>query len=113
MRPHADDLHGFSCGKHLVDEAVLDVDPARVGAGKIADELFKRRRVLKGVSCDEVEQPFRLGAEAGCRELLGVFLGLSCEDKRPGYHLSLVRHFLTGVFSPFRIDSRIPGTDSK
>lgn len=29
---------------------------------------------------------------------------LSCEDKRPGYHFSLVRHLLTGVFSPFRIE---------
>lgn len=113
MRPHADDLHRFFGWEHLVDEAVLDVDSARVGAGKIADELLKWRRVLKGVSCEDVEHPFRLGAEAGCRELLGIFLGLSCEDKRPGYHLSLVRHFLTGVFSPFRIDSLIPGIDRR
>lgn len=113
MRPHADDLYRFLGRQHLVDEAVLDVDPAGAGAGQIADQLFKRWWVLKGVACDEGQQPFRLGAEAGCRELLGVFLGLSCEDKRPGYHFSLVRHLLTGVFSPFRIDSRIPGTDRR
>ena len=55
MRPHADDLDRFSGRKYLVDEAVLDVDSARVGAGQIADELLKRWWVLEGVSCEEVE----------------------------------------------------------
>lgn len=113
MRPHADDFDGVAGRQHLIHKPVLNIDPAGIGPGKIADEFLKRRRGPKGVAFDDLEQQFRFGPKAGSGQLFGVFLRLSGKDKRPGYHLSLVRHFLMGVFSPFRIDARMPGIDSR
>ena len=63
MCPHADDLHPFIAWKYLVYEAVLDINPAGIGPGQIANKLFKWGRGLKRVSSQDLEQKFRFGAE--------------------------------------------------
>jgi len=44
MGPHANDFYGFGFFDDLVNDTVLDVYAAGIGAGKIADEFFIRRR---------------------------------------------------------------------
>src|SRR3954463_12939824 len=49
VRPHPDHLDHPPLLLHLIYQPVLDVDPARVGAGEVAQELLVRRRRLVGV----------------------------------------------------------------
>lgn len=48
--PHPQDVNDALIRQDLVDEAVLDVDPSRVAAGKVADQLLVPRRVANGSS---------------------------------------------------------------
>lgn len=49
MRPKTDHFHDSLCLEHLVDESMLNIDPPRVSASKISNELFVRWRVLVGI----------------------------------------------------------------
>ncbi len=49
VSPHTQDTNRFLFGKYLVHNAVLNIDTARVGARKIADQLFKGWRISKRV----------------------------------------------------------------
>jgi hypothetical protein len=114
VRPHPDDLHDSLAAEDLVNEAVVDVDAAREGAGEIAEEFFERRRRLERIDAEDFEQGFGFGIESGAAELLCVFRGLWGEDNPPGAHQSSdSRHSLTGVANPFRMDARIPGMESR
>jgi hypothetical protein len=44
MRPHSNDFHHFLFGQHLVNQSMLDVDAAGIGAGEVADQLFGKRK---------------------------------------------------------------------
>ena len=63
MSPHPDDLHNTLATKHLIDETMLNVDPTRERAGKIADEFLKGRRRLEGIASEDFEQRFGFGLE--------------------------------------------------
>ncbi len=49
MSPHSNDLDGSYLFQGLIDEMVLDIDPARIGPGKVSHELFKGGRSLKRI----------------------------------------------------------------
>ena len=111
VRPHADDLDGLEVVEDLVDEAVLDVDSAGAGAGQVADESLVPRRGLVGILAQNVEEPLSLRLEARAGELLRVPPRLAGVDEPPAHQSSSSEHFSTGVLSPLRIDSLIPGTE--
>ena len=113
MRPETDDFDGSGFFEDLIDEPVLDVDAAGIRAGKIADELFIWGRSLEGILTKDGQQGFSFGTQPRRGEFLGVFLGLACEDDLPRYHANFSRHRDTGVFSPRRMDSRMPGIDTR
>ena len=113
MRPEADDFNGPDVSQNLIDEPVLDVDAAGIRAGKVADELFVRGRSLEGILTKDGQQDFSFGTPPRRGEFLGVFLGLACEDDLPRYHANFSRHRDTGVFSPRRMDSRMPGIETR
>ena len=113
MRPEADDFDGPQILQHLIDESVLDVNPAGVRAGEVADEFFIRRRGLVGILTKYGQQRFGFGTQPSRGELFGVFLGLAREDDPPGYHANFSRHRETGVFRPRRMDSRMPGIETR
>lgn len=46
MSPKAKDFHHMRLRIDLINQAVLDIDTARVGAMKIANELFRRRGIF-------------------------------------------------------------------
>lgn len=113
MGPHPDRLDGPRLGKHLVHQAVLNIDAPGVSARQVTDELFMGRGSLKRVTFEDFQQRLGLRPQAGGGEFLSVLLGLSGEDDLPRYHARVWRHRLTGVFNPCRMDSRMPGTESR
>ena len=113
VSPQSEDLHGFDDGEHLIDHSVLDIDPPGVRAGQIAHQFFKRRRVAERVLREDLQELDRLRLEATGGQLLGVFLGLFGVDQLPDYHGRRVPHRPTGVSMPARMESLMPGIDSR
>lgn len=113
MSPHANDLDRAFRVDDLIDEPVLDVDPTGIGALEVPDQLFKRRRALPRIPVENIEKPFGLVAKSATGDLMGVFLRLSGKDDLPWncrvYQPGFSDVLESGVRSPFRIDSRIPG----
>ena len=113
MRPETNDFDGPNVFQDLIDEPVLDGDPAGVRTGEVADEFFIRGRGPVGILTKHGQQDFGFETQPRRGELPGVFLGLAREDDLPGYHANFSRHRETGVFSPRRIDSRMPGIETR
>ena len=113
VRPHSQDLHNSLLVEDLVDETMLDADSPGVRPGEIANELLETGRRPARVAPDDREEFFGLGSQTRASKLLGILLRLPCEDNLPVHASRRSKHSSTGVASPSRIDSRIPGTDSK
>src|SRR5258706_15617011 len=114
MGPHPDGFHDVLPPKHLVDETMVDVDPARECSGEVSDGLLKRRRRLKGIGAENLDQSLGFGLETGAAQLLSILGGLRRKDDPPGAHqLSDSRHSFTGVANPLRIQARIPGIETR
>src|SRR6266702_4161282 len=114
VRPHAEHLHDFFARQNLVDQAVMDVDPARIGTGEIADELLETRRRLEGIAFENFEKRLGLRLQARAAQFLCVFCCLWRIDDAPRAHQSSdFRHSRTEVFNPFRIEARIPGIERR
>ena len=47
--PHAKHANDVFLAENLVDEAIVNIDPSRVGSRKISHQFLKRRRVLKRI----------------------------------------------------------------
>lgn len=113
MCPHSNDLNNSLLRKNLVDVSVLNVYPPGVRASQIADQLLIRRFCLMGIVFENLDESFGFGLEPRCRQFLGIFLSLFCENNGPLHQGSSGEHFPTDVFSPRRIDARILGIESK
>ena len=113
VSPHPKDFHHLLLLEHLVHKTVLDVDPARVGSGEIPEELLASRRRAKGIPFKYLEQTQRAFLQTGAGELLCVALRVLGVDEVVTHQLSSASQRLTGVFSPLRIESAIPGTDRR
>lgn len=125
MRPHPQDANHPQLREHLADQAVLDVDAAREGAGEVADELLERRRRTERVDRDHSEKNQSLLLEAALGELLGVTNRSPGENDLPGsrgnlpwrssllHQSSFFTAFESGSAIPSRIDSRMQGIDSR
>ena len=113
MGPHAEDLHHPLLFQNLIYQAVLNVDPARVGACQITHELFIGRRVYEWISGQNSEKVFGLRPQTGSVNFLCVLRGLPGKDDLPVYQRMFFTHDRMGVFIPRRIDSLIPGIDNR
>jgi len=60
VSPHTQDANRFLFGKDFVHDAVLNIDAARVCAGKITDQLLEGRWILKWVDSKNHKQFLRL-----------------------------------------------------
>lgn len=63
LGPHADDLDRLLLCINLIDEAMLNIDPAGERSRQIADELFVGWRILEGVVGQNIEKTGRLRFE--------------------------------------------------
>ena len=97
----------------LIDETMLDVDATRIGARQVSHQFFVGRRVLKGIPGDEIEQTLGLGLEIRGRDFPGILLCLLGVDDRPTHQPGLVEVLLSGTAMPLRIDSRMPGIETR
>ncbi len=64
MRPHPNHLHHPLCLEHLVNQPMLDIDPPRIGSGKITDELLVGRRIREWILRKDRKQELRFGLQA-------------------------------------------------
>ena len=90
-----------------------DVDATGVRPRKVAYELFVARRGLVRIPAEYVEENLGLRPKTGGCELAGVPTCLGREDYLSPHQPGPLEHLLTGVFMPLRMDSRMPGTESR
>lgn len=117
MRPHPEDLDRPLLWQNLIHESVLDVDSSREGAREVAHELFESGWLRQVLRPKDFEEHFGFFAQTPGRELPRVFLRLPRKDDLtgPGFAYQPGRFDVleSGVRNPFRIDSRIPGIESR
>jgi len=97
----------------LVDEPMLNVDPSGVRTAQIAHQLLERRRSLIRVLFEYAEEGLGLGLQAGSSQMLGVLLGGLRVDEPPGHQSSSLSSSSAGVAMPSRMDSRMPGIETR
>lgn len=113
MRPHPKNLNGLDVFEDLIDETMLDVDAPGVCSGQVADELFVGRRRAVRVLFKNREEDLRLRLQTGGGKVLCIFLGLLRVDELPTHQSRSSSHSSTGVLMPSRMDSLIPGTETR
>jgi hypothetical protein len=113
MRPHPDHFDSPLILEDLVDETVLNVDSARICADQITNKFFKGRRIPKRISFQNLEQLLDLGTKIGRRDFLGVLLRLFRKKELPRHQFSDFEDLLSGSFNPLRIESRMPGMETR
>jgi hypothetical protein len=100
--------------ENLINKPVLDVDAAGICSFKITLKLLKWRRVLERVIRQQCEQLFGLRSKAGRGKTASILLSLFGVDDLPRRRQpGSFSHSSTGVASPSRMDSRMPGTDRR
>lgn len=113
MSPKANDFDRLDAGEDLIYEAVLDVYAPGIRAGEIPHQFLEGRRVLEGVRFQYPQKGFRLRLQAGRGKLFRVFLRLLGKNEMPVHQSSFLAVLLMGVLRPARMDSRIPGMESR
>ena len=115
VSPHSQDLHHAFARQHLVDKSMLNVDPSRAGAVEITHQLLEGRRALERVTGKQLEELLDLRSEWRPRGLARVLLRRRSEHNPPRgiYQPGFVAHLPTDVWRPLRMESRIPGIDSR
>lgn len=111
MRPHPNDLYRLDVIQNLVDQAMLYIDPTGACPGKVSNELFVNWRCLIGVFFEKVEDSFGLRLQTGSGQFLCISFSVLGKHQPPAHQSSSSSHSPTGVFSPSRMDSRMPGMD--
>jgi hypothetical protein len=115
--PHPEDLYRTVRVQNLIDQAMLDVDPARVSSFEVTDQFLEGWRALSRIAAEDLQEFLRFFAKSASREFPSVFLGLPRKDQPPTgcglYQPGFSDVLLIGVRSPFRIDSRMPGIESR
>ena len=92
---------------------MLYVDSARIGTSKVTDKLLGGRRVPERINRQNIQQMLCLRLQASAGKLLGVFLRLFGENKAEFHQASFLLQAETGVAIPARIDSLMPGMETK
>jgi len=111
--PHANHFYDPLFLQHLINQAVLNIDSPGIRACQISDELLERGWVLEGLLRKDVKKFFSPWSQAGGGKPLCILLRLPRVDELPAYQDSFLDVFFSGVFRPARIDSRMPGTESR
>ena len=73
---------------HPVDQTVLQINAAGVGACQLAHQLFIWRRVLPRVGAQHVQQRLGFRFEASCRQVFRIFSGGFAKSESPNTRLT-------------------------
>jgi hypothetical protein len=88
MGPHAEHVDDLVFGEDLVDQSMLDVDPAGVAAGQVPDQLLEPGRCGEGIFGDDGEERLsaglnRLGEGSADSRLIALAPRRSCVGRHP------------------------------
>jgi hypothetical protein len=64
MGPHPKNLYNSLVFQHLVNKAMLNVNPTGIGSSKIANQFFERRWSLKRISPQDREKNLGLPSKS-------------------------------------------------
>jgi hypothetical protein len=113
MGPHPNDLHGPFLGIDLIYKTVLHVDPAGIRSLKISHQFLKRGRILARIRAHDFKQALSICPQVRRSQFLSVLLRLFCVIEIPAHQLRVLELFESGSAIPLRIESRIPGIESR
>lgn len=94
---------------------MLDIDSPEERTLQNTHQCFKGRRLLQGILCQQFQERLRLLPQGGCGggQLLGILLRLLGEQNGPAHQPGSGDNSETSVAIPSRIDSRMPGMDTR
>lgn len=111
MSPKSDDDDALFFLVNAIHQAMLQVDPPRVGPGKVSDEPLKRRLHRVVLQC--LQQSIDLGLERAFEDVLIILARLFCKNNAVAHLRSFFQssstHSSMGVFSPSLMESAMPG----
>lgn len=125
VSPHPQDFYDSRFFVCFIDQPMLNIDTTGINASQIAHQFLIRRRRLEGIQPKDVQQVLGFGTQPGRSQIVRIFLCLSRVNDLPrawriGAFICLFahqgnsdEHCSAGVFIPSRMDSRMPGMDSK
>jgi hypothetical protein len=113
MSPHSNDFDRPLRLVDLIYQPVLNVDASRVGTRQISNEFFVGRRSLERSLCEKIEKTFCLWPEIGRRKFPRIYLRLFRKGDRPTHQPGWVEVFSSGSAMPLRMESRMPGIETK
>ena len=114
MRPHPQDPHYLLVFVDGIDKSMLDVDPSRVCALKVAHKLFVEGWSLVRIRAQDAEEGFGFWPKTTLRESPRVLLCLLREDELVVAHQpGSGAHSFRGVFMPLRMESFMPGMETR
>jgi len=113
MGSHPDFFNGPQILENLIYEAMLYVHPPRIGTVQITNQLLEWRRISKGFVLQYLKQPLDLRTEIGRCDFLSVLLCLLSKVEIPIHQFRVLEDLMSGSFNPKRMDSRIPGSDTR
>ena len=97
----------------LIHKPMLNVDAPRIGAHQITGEFLKGGRVLKRILRDNVEEFLGLRFEIRQCNPLRVLARLPGVNNRPTHQPGFFDNLESGSAMPLRMDSRMPGIETR
>jgi len=113
MRPHPYDFNGALILEHFINETMQNVYSPGKRTVQVTYQFLERRWALKRIVFQYLEQPLNGWTKIGRSNLLGVLLRLLCKVELPTHQLRVLEDLLSGSFNPFRIESRMPGIETR
>lgn len=85
VSPHSQNFDSLHRIQHLINQPVLNVDSAGIGARQITHQLLVGRRILIRIFGDNIQKLLGFRLQMGRCQLLGIFVSLLGEDQRPDH----------------------------
>ena len=113
MRPKPQNFYYVFFLQNLIHKTMLNIDTPRIRTREISNQFLIRRRILKRIFRDNVEQTFSLEPEIRGRYFFCVFLRLPGVNDNPTHQPGFLAALDSGSAMPLRMESRIPGIDTR
>lgn len=111
MAPHPQYSHSLGLFDYLIDQAMFDIDTARIRSAEISDEFFITGGILKRIRFDNLDQLFCFFSQPSGREVFRIFLRLFAVEDRVLYHSTDSLNSLSGAFIALMIDCAMVGIE--
>ena len=92
---------------------MLDIDPTGKRPAQVAHQLFVRGRILKWIVGQNLQKPLRLRFQMRCDYFPRILLRLLGKNDRPTHQPGFVEVLSSDSFIPLRMESRMPGMETR